>query len=522
MSGERDPLLAAELARRPVFEHRPGFWDDLERELRSSAPSTDLGEPRPDLARPMPGTAGPMLDTAEPPVDRGGTPLLEGARFGRRHRRPRSPSRAHRGRWLLAAAIVLIAGGLAGTLVADQGDRTTSISTDDPVATTQPPVVVTGGGPPVVLDRDGRPLSPDLAVRVALATVDDLLATDPRYLGGADAGRRAALLADGGLTVRTTIDGAAQRSALDARANAADNAGAGATITAVDPSTGAIVVAVDDDQVADSLFRRSVRLDGAVAPMLLAAAFDRAGVLPDDTIDGRGPCEFSVPGGIPDPWKVQNPDNGRGAVDTVRQQMVDRSSCAWVRLGMAIGVDTIVDTGVALGVTTGLQPYPSLPLGTAETSVVDLTSAYATLAAGGVHREPYLIESVSQGDQVLYQQGPPTDQRAVSADTACRVTSVLASVRADDEPAVSHPEAVGISGGAQRGDAGLYVGYSATLAATVSIEVSTAADPDGPAAAVWNQFLVGYSPPAPVGGAEPLVRSCPEAPRAPQPVEEGR
>lgn len=496
MTGERDPLLAAELARRPVFDHRPGFWDDLDRALRS------------DEVRPGPadhgelGPAGRGADAQPPPrIDRRG------------HRRPR-PGR-HHGRWLLAAAMALVAGGLASTLLPDRGGRTTSISTDDPTATTAPaPVVV--GGPARIVDRDGEPLTSDLAVQVALATVDDLLATDPRYLGTDDADERARLLADGGVTIRTTIDSAAQRAALDARRNAGDGAGNGATVTAIDPATGAIVAAVDDDPVADSLFRRTVRPSDGFMAVVLAAAFDRGGVVPEDTIDGRGPCEFEMDG-LDDPYQVVNHGQAPGAVATVRQQVIDRSDCAWVRLGLAVGLDTIVDTATALGVTGGVSAYPSLPLGAADVSVVDLTSAYATLAADGQLREPFLIERVTQGERVLYDHGAPVAQPAVSADSACRVTSVLASVRTADESEVVDPEAAGIGGRDGFSGAGIYTGFTASLAVTVSIELSGVDDAAAAATAVWNQFVVGYRPASTGGGGSP-IELCPEPGRDPQPV----
>lgn len=71
-----------------------------------------------------------------------------------------------------------------------------------------------------------------------------------------------------------------------------------------------------------------------------------------------------------------------------------------------------IDGGVVLG------QYPS--------RVIDMASAYATLAASGVYREPYMIEKVETADgQVLYQHEQNKGKRVFDAKVADNVTAAL-------------------------------------------------------------------------------------------------
>ena len=57
-----------------------------------------------------------------------------------------------------------------------------------------------------------------------------------------------------------------------------------------------------------------------------------------------------------------------------------------------------------MGIKTKLEPNASLPLGTTELNIMEITNAYATLASGGIYNEPYLISKVcDMNDNILYE-----------------------------------------------------------------------------------------------------------------------
>ncbi len=76
--------------------------------------------------------------------------------------------------------------------------------------------------------------------------------------------------------------------------------------------------------------------------------------------------------------------------------------------------------GRGLGVTSDLPNLPSLALGSAETTLLEMTRAYAAVAAGAESLEPYMVRQILARDQTLYTrpQTPPTPARDQAARTA--------------------------------------------------------------------------------------------------------
>lgn len=75
-----------------------------------------------------------------------------------------------------------------------------------------------------------------------------------------------------------------------------------------------------------------------------------------------------------------------------------------VKTHIFLGEDTLVDTAKRLGINAKLEAIPSLPLGTKEINIIDMTSAYATFANEGYKIEPHLISRVEdENGNILYQ-----------------------------------------------------------------------------------------------------------------------
>ena len=75
-----------------------------------------------------------------------------------------------------------------------------------------------------------------------------------------------------------------------------------------------------------------------------------------------------------------------------------------VKTHMFLGEDTLVNMAKRLGITAKLSANPSLPLGTNEINIIEMTSAYATFANEGYKVTPHLIKKVEdQNGNVLYE-----------------------------------------------------------------------------------------------------------------------
>lgn len=74
-----------------------------------------------------------------------------------------------------------------------------------------------------------------------------------------------------------------------------------------------------------------------------------------------------------------------------------------IKTHLFLGENAMIDTAYKMGIKTKLEPNASLPLGTTELNILEITNAYATLANNGIKNEPYLINKVTDmNDNVLY------------------------------------------------------------------------------------------------------------------------
>jgi len=300
------------------------------------------------------------------------------------------------------------------------------------------------------------------------------LLDDPRL--GATEAARAELLFGGGLRVHTTYDPAAQlaaEAAIDGLLPDDERAFA-AALAALEPGTGhvrALVGGPGFDVFEFNIATQKGRPTGSsFKPYVLAAAIEK-GFVPDDLLNGTGPCEFANIGGFPDPYIANNFGEDDGSVATVRSQTLASSNCAYVRLGLAVGLSNVAATARALGVTTDLSDLPiSMPLGPKDVTPLDMATAYATFANDGLQVDPIFITRVEDRQGNVIFENAPRPERAISAQSARLVTSVLeANMRSGTgtRARLREQAAAGKTGTAQNFADAWFVGYTPYLATAV-------------------------------------------------------
>jgi penicillin-binding protein 1A len=179
----------------------------------------------------------------------------------------------------------------------------------------------------------------------------------------------------GEVKVRTTLDRDLQRLAIRA-VTRAPVGGAQAAIVAMRPD-GQVVAMVGGKSYKQSPFNRATqarRQPGSAFKLFVYLAALRAGWTPDSMIEDE---PITVDGWTP----VNNDRVYRGRI-TLREAFARSSNAATVRLSEAVGRDNVIRAARDLGITTPLPDAPSLALGTAGMSLLELTSAYAAVAGG--------------------------------------------------------------------------------------------------------------------------------------------
>ena len=76
-----------------------------------------------------------------------------------------------------------------------------------------------------------------------------------------------------------------------------------------------------------------------------------------------------------------------------------------MRLTLEVGAKAVVQTAHRLGITSKLEPNASIALGTSEVSPLELVSAYAPFANGGIGVVPHVVDRVRTADgKALYRR----------------------------------------------------------------------------------------------------------------------
>lgn len=179
----------------------------------------------------------------------------------------------------------------------------------------------------------------------------------------------------GQVTVPTTLDADLQRLAV----RAVGNAGIGdaqAALVAMRPD-GRVVAMVGGKSYKESPFNRATqarRQPGSAFKLFVYLAALRAGWSPDDRIEDS---PITIDG-----WTPANNDGVyRGSI-TLREAFTRSSNAATVRLSEKVGRDNVLRAARELGIRSPLPDSPSVALGTAGVSLLELTSAYAAVASG--------------------------------------------------------------------------------------------------------------------------------------------
>jgi penicillin-binding protein 1A len=206
------------------------------------------------------------------------------------------------------------------------------------------------------------------------------------------------------IVVETSIDAATQAAAekalIEELAHKGEKFAVGqGAIVAMTPD-GAIRALVGGRNYAESQFNRAVaakRQPGsAFKPFVYLTALER-GLTPDTVRDDR---PIDIKG-----WRPENYTREYFGPVTLTRALAHSLNTVSVRLTLEVGAKTVVRTAHRLGITSPLNPNASIALGTSEVSVLELVSAFAPFANGGLAITPHVVERVRAVDgKTLYRR----------------------------------------------------------------------------------------------------------------------
>jgi 1A family penicillin-binding protein len=238
------------------------------------------------------------------------------------------------------------------------------------------------------------------------------------------------------LTVRTTLDRNAQIAADKAvRRNAAaiqSETGRRALIqgamVAIDPRNGDIRAMSGGRSYERGAFNRALlahRQPGSAFKPFVYAAAMAAGYTPSSEVDD---IPIDVIQGR-DVWSPANYGDDYAGRITFRKALINSANAATVRVSQAVGIPRIIDVAHRNGIVSPLPNVPSMALGSAEVTPIELVTAYAPFANGGFRVKPRLVRSIETADGTqIWSQEEGKGTPVMTPQDAYQVTSMLQSV----------------------------------------------------------------------------------------------
>ena len=311
---------------------------------------------------------------------------------------------------------------------------------------------------------------------------------------------------DEDLVVRTTIDSGLQAGAENALteelAQKGDKNGVSqGAIVAMTPD-GAVRAMVGGRNYAESQFNRAVaakRQPGsAFKPFVYLTALEN-GLTPDSVREDR---PINLKG-----WQPENYKHEYFGPVTLSKALALSLNTVSVRLTMEFSPAAVIRTAYRLGIASKLEPNASIALGTSEVSPLELVSAYAPFANGGLAVVPHVIERITAGNgKVLYVRNQQPLGRIIEARYVAMMNEMMAqtlTIGTAHKAALPGWPAAGKTGTSQDFRDAWFIGYTSHLVTGVWLgnddgtptkKVTGGALP----VEIWSRFMRGAHQGVPV------------------------
>ena len=241
----------------------------------------------------------------------------------------------------------------------------------------------------------------------------------------------------GGLNLHTTIDPHMQETAERILREELPTTGKdkhdvtqpqGALI-ALNPNTGEIRALAGGRDYQETMLNRVNKLrspGSAFKPFVYAAALEN-GYTAAHTFTCE-PVSFKEEG-MDKPYEPTDFEGGFHYEDlTLRKALSESCNITAVKLGQELGANKIIEMAEKLGVNSPIEANLSLPLGTSEVTLLEMTASYAAFANGGYRVEPVLLDkAIGSEGEILIDNSPQLD-RVMNESVAYLMTDMMKDV----------------------------------------------------------------------------------------------
>jgi penicillin-binding protein 1A len=155
--------------------------------------------------------------------------------------------------------------------------------------------------------------------------------------------------------------------------------------------------------------------------------------------EGYSPC-YEIPNvpvvfeknqwGLPDKdWVPRNSDDKyEGILMNLRFGLANSVNTITAYIMKQFGPHSVLDLAKKMGISSKLDPVPSICLGTFDLSVYEMVGAYSTFVNKGIWTEPIIVTRIEDKNGILLQEFAPKTNEAMSEKTADLMVRMLQGV----------------------------------------------------------------------------------------------
>jgi penicillin-binding protein 1A len=264
----------------------------------------------------------------------------------------------------------------------------------------------------------------------------------------------------------------------------------------------------------------------AFKPFIYAVAMDM-GYEPTDIVEDA-PLTLNIPGS--GPWSPQNYTREFRGMVTLTEALADSLNIPAVRITEALGRDNVRRVATAFGMRPGTAEGPAIALGVSESTLLEITAAYAGILNGGSAVSAYgLIELrlAGEGEPLMGQTGG-IGERVISEEAAAKLIYMMSEVilqGSGGRAALPGREVAGKTGTTQAARDAWFIGFTADYVAGVWMGYDdntplTGVTGGGLPSEIWRETMIRVHEGVPARPLPMLRPAAPEPTRPPVPQPE--
>jgi penicillin-binding protein 1A len=237
----------------------------------------------------------------------------------------------------------------------------------------------------------------------------------------------AATVRQGGLKIKTTIDPKLQKIAERAVKDNLPSGGPSGAIAVLDTRTGEIRAMASTESYAESKFNRAAqarRQPGSTAKTWVLAAFLLEGVDPDSTYYTSRPFKVRYGPGS-EWWEPKTYSNSYSGSMSIRSATVASDNSVFAQMTLDMSPEKVSAAAHKLGIISPLEDVWSIGLGSQVVTPLENANFNATIARGGVRKDPRAVKSAQTPGGTNLQLRYPRPRKVLEDWQADKIRSIL-------------------------------------------------------------------------------------------------